>query len=135
MAITIPSSARLQPSDNAEMDESASHSISVTWKGPYSALMTAAKAIRQGDQLPSPYTGWYAKSWTVQKTPASYALLTISGAPADETTEIEPGGGGGDQVPLKDVWKIKAVRNEVSIMAYCSFTPGGGRSGRSSRSG
>lgn len=118
MAVTIPNTARLQPSDQANMDESSKLGICVSWKGPYSSMMTAAAAICVGDALPSPYESWCAKTWNVQKTNGGYAVLTVNAAPADETTPDE-GVGSPSTTPIRDSYSLKSVRNDVSILGYC----------------
>ncbi len=109
----------LQPSDERGVDENTASTISVSWKGPYSELVTASASFAQGDELPSPYTGWFAKSWSIKKGLAGNAILTIIAAPADETDSTTS-----SSQPFRDVWSIKSVRNDVSIMAYCGDSIG-----------
>lgn len=123
MAVNIPSSARLQPSDQANMDESSTRGISVTWKGPYGELMTAASGISPGDALPSPYSSWFAKTWSTQKTNGGYGTLTVNAVPGDQVSTPEPGGSP-STVPLRDTYSLKSVRNDVSILGYCGPSEG-----------
>lgn len=113
---TPPSDAVPQPDETAGRDDSGNLKKSFSWKGTYTALETAGKGIAKGDVVD---TGWVASSWSVRRTPGNYGVLTIECTPPDPTS-----GSGTEQdpikvEPLKDIWSIKSVRNDVSIMAYC----------------
>ena len=110
---TPPSTAVLQPDETAGCDDTGNLKKSFSWKGPYTDLETAGKGIAKGDVVAS---GWVASSWSVRRTPGDYGVLTIECTPPDPTS-----GSGSSTVvePLKDIWSIKSVRNDVSIMAYC----------------
>ena len=97
----------------AGCDDTGNLKKSFSWKGPYTDLETAGKGIAKGDVVAS---GWVASSWSVRRTPGDYGVLTIECTPPDPTS-----GSGSSTVvePLKDIWSIKSVRNDVSIMAYC----------------
>lgn len=111
-----PTDAVPQPDETAGRDDSGDLKKSFSWKGPYTDLETAGKNIAKGDVVAE---GWVAASWSVRRTPANYGVLTIECTPPDPTS-----GSGTEQdpikvEPLKDIWSIKSVRNDVSIMAYC----------------
>ena len=113
---TPPVTATLQPDEKAGCDDVGNLKKSFSWKGPYTDLETAGKGIAKGDVVAS---GWVASSWSVRKTPGNYGVLTVECTPPDPTS-----GSGTEQdptvvEPLKDIWSIKSVRNDVSIMAYC----------------
>ena len=118
---TPPSSAVPQPEETAGRDDAGNLKKSFSWKGPYTDLETAGKGIAKGDVVAS---GWVASSWSVRRTPGDYGVLTVECTPPDPTS-----GSGTEEdptvvEPLKDIWSIKSVRNDVSIMAYCGPSPG-----------
>lgn len=118
---TPPTTAVAQPDETAGRDDAGNLKKSFSWKGPYTDLETAGKGIARGDVVA---TGWVASSWSVRRTPGDYGVLTVECTPPDPTS-----GSGTEQdptvvEPLKDIWSIKAVRNDVSIMAYCGPSPG-----------
>ena len=113
---TPPSSAVPQPDETTGRDDAGNLKKSFSWKGPYADLETAGKGIAKGDVVA---TGWVASSWSVRRTPGNYGVLTVECTPPDPTS-----GSGTEEdptvvEPLKDIWSIKSVRNDVSIMAYC----------------
>ena len=119
---TPPTTAVAQPDETAGCDDAGNLKKSFSWKGPYTDLETAGKGIAKGDVVA---TGWGASSWSVRRTPGNYGVLTV------ECLPIDASGGGDDPSPtpsevepLKDIWSIKSVRNDVSIMAYCGTSPG-----------
>ena len=113
---TPPTGAVAQPEETTGCDDTGNLTKSFSWKGPFTDLETSAKGITKGDVVA---TGWIAASWSVRRTPGNYGVLTIECTPPNPTS-----GEGTDQSPLvteplKDIWSIKSVRNDVSIMAYC----------------
>ena len=118
---TPPTGAVAQPDETAGCDAAGNLKKSFSWKGPYTDLETAGKGIARGDVVA---TGWVASSWSVRRTPGDYGVLTVECTPPDPTS-----GSGTEEdptvvEPLKDIWSIKSVRNDVSIMAYCGPSPG-----------
>ena len=118
---TPPLTATPQPDEMAGCDDTGNLKKSFSWKGPYTDLETAGKGIAKGDVVA---TGWVASSWSVRRTPGDYGVLTVECTPPDPTS-----GSGTEEdptvvEPLKDIWSIKSVRNDVSIMAYCGPSPG-----------
>lgn len=117
MAITIPDHCWRQKSENVSQDENDVKSFAYILKGPYSELEDLGNAIKKGTEIVS---GWIANTWTLQRVPGDGATLTINCKPNDMTGEPEEEGGDDPtQVPLKDIWQIKSVRNDVSILGYC----------------
>lgn len=112
--LQLPTSAIRQADESSEKNEEGIAFKSFSWKGPCSDLETAAKAIKKGDDVED---GWIACSWNVQKVNGGQGILTIKCLP-DGVVEGEEGEDP-TQEPIKDVWSIKSVRNDVSIMAYC----------------
>ena len=117
----IPTGAVPQPTERHAADQEGKVSHSFSWKGNYAELCSAADLLAVGDELPSPNSGWFAQTWQVERTKGGLGVLTVNAVPADETTSGESP----SAVPFKDVWSIKSVRNDVSVMAYCGETPGG----------
>ena len=118
---TPPTTAVAQPDETAGRNDAGNLKKSFSWKGPYTDLETAGKGIAKGDVVA---TGWVASSWSVRRTPGDYGVLTVECTPPDPTS-----GSGTEEdptvvEPLKDIWSIKSVRNDVSIMAYCGPSPG-----------
>lgn len=116
-----PLTATPQPDETAGRDDAGNLKKSFSWKGPYTDLETAGKGLARGDVVA---TGWVASSWSVRRTPGDYGVLTVECTPPDPTS-----GSGTEEdptvvEPLKDIWSIKSVRNDVSIMAYCGPSPG-----------
>lgn len=115
---TPPANAVAQPDETAGRDDAGNLKKSFSWKGPYTDLETAGKGIAKGDVVA---TGWVASSWFVRRTPGNYGVLTVECTPPDPTS-----GSGSSTVvePLKDIWSIQSVRNDVSILAYCGPSEG-----------
>lgn len=118
---TPPTGAVAQPEETTGCDDTGNLTKSFSWKGPFTDLETSAKGIAKGDVIA---TGWIASSWSVRRTPGNYGVLTIECTPPDPTS-----GSGTEQdptvvEPLKDIWSIKSVRNDISIMAYCGPSEG-----------
>lgn len=118
---TPPLTATPQPDETAGRDDVGNLKKSFSWKGPYTDLETAGKGIAKGDVVAS---GWVASSWSVRRTPGNYGVLTVECTPPSPTS-----GSGTEQdptvvEPLKDIWSIQSVRNDVSIMAYCGPSEG-----------
>jgi len=120
MAFNLPATAIPQPEETTGRDTSENLSKSFAWKGPHNDLETAAKAIVKGDVVAE---GWIAASWSIRRTPGNYGVLTIEcSPPKPEGVEAETGDPTVE--PLKDIWSIRSVRNDVSIMAYCGPSEG-----------
>lgn len=109
MAVNIPATAIRQPSDQLNKDASGATGFSAAWKGPYDALETAAKAIKQGDTFEDKTVA----TLNLSTIPGGWGLLTINFSSTSESS------GAGSLEPLSDKWSIKSCRNDVSILAYC----------------
>lgn len=105
--------AILQPGHTKSHDENGDTRVLI-YKDEYTALETKRLALAEGDEIES---GWVAKTWSLRPIPGGYGELTINCVPPDPTSESP----GGETVtdPLEDIWSIKSVRNDVSILAYC----------------
>ena len=118
MAVSIPATAQRQPSGGFSMDEGGGFSAVVSWKGDYSDLAECAAEIGLGDSitvtdLPG---SWLVRSFDLQRVNADLAVLTISLKHTDESSQSESGS---STTPIRDVWSLKSVRNDVSVLAYC----------------
>ena len=111
MAITIPSGCYRQPTESKGVDASGNFHFNYVLKGPYSSLDSLASSISQGDEVIS---GWYASSQDLQMGPGNTGTLTISCVPSPVSEGQTP-----EALPLKEVWSLRSVRNDVSIMGYC----------------
>lgn len=121
MAIHIPSGCYVQKDVNKGSDDEGKSVLEYPIKGGYSALETLRASLTQKTEVIS---GWIAKSWNLQGLPGDSGILTINCKPTDMTGEPEEEGGDPTQEPLKDLWSIKSVRNDISIMAYCGPSEG-----------
>lgn len=120
MAITLPSGCWRQPTESLGVDSSGSASFNYVAKGPYAALKSVMNGLSQGDEADD---GWLVNSMSLQRGRGGSGVLTISCVPAieyEQEEEQQP-----EQKPLKDIWSIKSVRNDISVMAYCG--PSGGQ--------
>ena len=120
MAWNVPATATRQHDESEGRSEAGDKTHAVSFKGPYAALQTAAAALADSDQID---TGWYYSSHDLRRVPGGLGILTINCLP-------HPASGEGTQQsprvaePLKDIWSIQSVRNDVSVMAYCGVSPG-----------
>ena len=116
MSWEAPSTAIRQKDDAVEKNEDGIETKSFAWKGPYGDLEEAMHAVVKGDKVED---GWIANTFRLNKVSGGQGILTISCMPDDMTGEPEEEGDDPTQEPLKDIWSIKSVRNDVSVMAYC----------------
>lgn len=103
--------------NESEGSDGSTDTFSYVVKGGYAALRSLKADLFPGIKV---VAGWIAKSWQLQRGRGGSATLTITCAPesANEDEE-ETGDAQGAQIPLKETWSIKSVRNDVSILAYC----------------
>lgn len=133
MAMTIDSTLRLLPTDEAARDAEGAETLTLEWKGAYSACKATADTIEPGAAIPTIadgnaytpaaglYDGYHAVSWTVRRRNGDTAILSVACRKAD-ATDPSPGGDGAT-VPFRTVYSVKSVRNDVSILAYCGDSP------------
>ncbi len=115
MSWTLPTGVYKQPDETEGRTQQDDKSHSFVYKGPYSTLASAADGFETGDEIE---TGWCYSSHELRRVPGDLGVLTITCMPASSTD------GEGETQPLKDIWSIQAVRNDVSVMAYCGVSPG-----------
>lgn len=103
--------------NESEGSDGSTDTFSYVVKGAYAELRPLKDGLCPGTKVVS---GWIAKSWLLQRGRGGSGTLTITCAPEPENEdEEEPGDAQGAQIPLKETWSIKSVRNDVSILAYC----------------
>jgi len=115
MAWTLPTGVYAQPDETVGRTQQGDDTRSFNYKGPFATLETAAAAFTTNTAI---VTGWYYSSHSLRRVAGDYGVLTIECTPhptSGEGTEQSPT----VTEPLKDIWSIKSVRNDVSIMAYC----------------
>lgn len=118
MAITLPDACWRQSTESVGVSDSGDKGFDFVVKGGYAELETLQGSLAQGDEVVS---GWRANSWKLRKGNGGSGTLTITCvADAGNTDGQTP-----EAKPLKELWKIHSVRNDVSVMAYCGETPGG----------
>lgn len=115
MAITIPSGCYRQPSEREAVDANGNKTFEYVLKGGYSALETLLHGLSKGDEIVS---GWVMSSAILATAPGDTGVLTINCTPNDTT------GAGTEQSPtvqkaLDELWTLRSVRNDMSILAYC----------------
>lgn len=114
--ITIPSGCYRQPNESTGFDENGNETFNLVFKGPYDTLKTnLLSALYVGKKVDSESE---ARSADLTRTNAGLGLLTIHCGKAGgvstsgETTTS-------NAKLLKDIWSVRAIRNDVSIIAYC----------------
>lgn len=103
-----------QPDDQEGLTSEGKATHAIVYKGDYSALQTAARALEIGERIVAFH---YLESWNLRRTPGDTGILTLNCAVLEEETT-----GSVTKAKsklLKDVWSCRSVRNDVSIMAYC----------------
>ena len=117
--ITIPAGCYRQPTESEGVADSGEATFTYVLKGDYTALHGLSDSLKQGDVV---VAGWFARAWDLQRGNGDTATLSIACVPdaGKESDAVDA-----KDAPIKDVWKIHAVRNDVSVMAYCGITPGG----------
>ena len=111
--ITIPAGCYRQPTESEGVSDSGDVTFTYVLKGGYAALKTLSSSLKQGAVV---VEGWLAKSWNLQRGNGDTGTLSITCVPnaGKESDALDA-----KDAPIKDVWKIHAVRNDVSVMAYC----------------
>ena len=115
MAITIPDKCWRQVNENDSVNDAGAGSFAYILKGNYANLNTLKGTLTKGMEV---VTGWNATSWDLRRVPGGCGVLTISCHPKEDEAP-DPETGETTRKPLKDVWQVKAVRNDVSMLGYC----------------
>ena len=118
--VNIPDDAILQPNESIDGQSNGSRSWSITYKGNYAKLKTAALQFEIGDKFSANGCKGILSTWQVSRMAGEHGILTLHLTPMGVGGE---GNGGdedeGDSDLLKDVWSIHGVRNDKSILAKC----------------
>ena len=132
--MTIDSDLKLQSTDQAAVGSDGVSTLVIEWKGLYSAAKATADTISAGDALPTSsavdgytpsatlYAGYKVASWSIRRGNGDTAVLSVTCKKADATTTSQSGT---TAVPFRTVYSVKSVRNDVSVLAYCSDSPSG----------
>lgn len=107
-----------QPDDTETKSGNGDKSKTISFKGKKADIEKAASSLSSGDEIAS---GWFYASHNIRSVNGGLALLSITCTPKNTPEEGETGS---DQDLLKDIWSIRSVRNDVSIMSYCGISPG-----------
>ena len=111
-----------QPDGAVSMDASGGFSATFSWKGDYDDLYEIAAGLEQGDNPPGMDDGvWATERWELRRTNANCGVLTVQ-------CRISPSAGqmaSAASTPFRTVYSVKSVRNDVSVLAYCSDSPSG----------
>ena len=110
MSFSLPSGCYYQQTSREGYDAANGDYSQVEIKGSYAALKTALNALRTGDRI-----GIYgkARAWDLQSSNGA-GILSITCSKAQDD------GGDDDTAKLKkEVWSIRSVRNDCSILQYC----------------
>lgn len=119
MAITIPDGCYRQPTEQEGVDTSGNKTNAIVLKGAYNALQTLKDGLNIGDEIVS---GWVMSTANLARSPGDTGILTINCAPQDTSgsgTEADPT----VQKALDELWTLRSVRNDMSILAYCGGGP------------
>ena len=113
----IPSGCFRQPNESNGIDSSGTKTFSFILKGTFSELATYEESLSQGDEVPA---GWAANAWTLARNAGNVGTLTVTCRPLDEVSSTdEDGNVTTEETPLTEIWSLKSVRNDVSILGYC----------------
>lgn len=117
VTVIIPEGAIRQPDEELGLNEQGLRTWRVSFKGDYDTLRTKSLGYRQGQT----FEDGSLRSFTLSRISGGYGMLTLALTPPEPASEDGSGGSGtGGDNPVKDIWSVHAVRNDVSIMAYCS---------------
>lgn len=111
-AITIPTSAIQRPEDSEAMDDQGRLVTSYSFTDDYSSLRTFAVGLHRGDTYGDATLALV--NWQLRKIPGGQGILTLNFVPYAAAD-----GEGGGAAANTEEWEIRAVRNDMSILAYC----------------
>ena len=90
------------------------------WQQPddvKAADIDVAVATLGSDDVIDP--GWNYASHSIRSVPGGMAILSINCVEASASLPGEGEDSQDELQPLKDLWSIRSVRNDVSVIAYC----------------
>lgn len=115
--ITIPSGCYRQPNESTGFDENGNETFNLVFKGPYDTLKTELlSALHVGKKVDSESE---VRSADLSRINAGLGLLTVHCGKAGGTSTSGDGTVSSSAKLLKDIWSVRAIRNDVSIIAYC----------------
>ena len=133
--MTINQNLKLQPTDETTLDEEGGDTLTIEWKGLYGDCKATSDTISIGDSLPTCaggngytpdsalYDGYKVRSRRLRRGNGDTAILALTCSKDDTTTTDQ--NQQTSTTPLKDLYSVKSVRNDVSVLAYCSDSPSG----------
>lgn len=117
--ITIPNTATEQPTQQQGLSEQGDRTYSRAFKDTYAHCETWLNALNNGDSIGDKIL----KSANLSRANGDQGVITLNLAPSDIVTEGEEGEETEDQIALDETWTLKAVRNDMSLLAYCGPSP------------
>ncbi len=118
MAITT----QRQMDEGKDLTPSGDRTKIFVYKGDYAALEATHDALKNGDE----HEGMIVLSSNLRRNPGGLGTLSITCAPNDTIINIETQER--EQTPLKVVWQLRSVRNDVSVLGYCNSVTTSGAS-------
>ena len=118
MAITI----QRQMEEGKDLTPSGDRTKVFVYKGDYAALEAMHDALDNGDE----HEGMIVLSSNLRHNPGGLGTLSITCAPNDTTINVDTQEE--EQTPLKVVWQLRSVRNDVSVLGYCNSATASGAS-------
>lgn len=118
-----------QPDEGEGVDQNGNKTFTYVLKGPYGDLETCLNALKAGDVVvlgvaasggSAAKPGWVMSSASLARRPGNLGVLTITCAEDDEESE----GGETVQKSLSELWTLRSVRNDMSILSYCGPSDG-----------
>lgn len=120
MAIAIPAGCHRQPVETTGRDANGDDTLSYVLKGPYDALDTLLRSLGNGDEI---IRGWCLSSASLARNAGDVGTLTL--VCAADGDDAEAGGPTENSTrALSEVWTLRAIRNDVSILGYCGPSEG-----------
>lgn len=114
----VCSDAVLQKEAPLQLTDNGTWAISISFKGAYLGLLSFCQTLNRGDVLKLTSTAvspLILQNALLRKECGTRGLLTLSCAPCT----IASGASAPTPKLLKEIWSVKAVRNDISILAYC----------------
>lgn len=113
----VPSTAVRQKDDSLSLAESGAQGFVASFIDNYETLETFARSLKSGIAVRLVANGddLILKTYQLRRTAGGLGLLSLSYAEPDTTTSQQAT----IQTPLDELWEIKSVRNDISVLAYC----------------
>ena len=118
MAIKIPNDCYRQPTESRGINESNKETETIVLKGYYGSLKNLLGSLYYGASIQEKMK---MSSASLVRNAGDIGTLTINCFKSDED---ESDNNEFSAKALKEVWTIKSVRNDISILAYCGPSEG-----------